>query len=208
MLQKLSMSQPEQLFIRTYISVLRQQYPDLQTVFHLMRPDNLSVTRFFDAVQVVADLNSMHDAFEQRLRLARNHDKFAVKITFASEPTADQLADMVMLSFFKVVGTVTETHGFSPSDGQGWFSGKPHEWQSFLTNLLKGQAHPQTSVTDDLVTKCIQAVAKLFHNSGALKKKWKLHPPPSWPPQPFPDYDLDDYFDDDEADEPDNPFWQ
>lgn len=200
------MSAAENLFIRTYIVALRRRYNDLKAVMYLMHPDNLAVQRFVDATRMVAEMADMHKEFDLRLQAIQQRRKMPYKTAALSKPSADELADMVMLSFFKVVGVINNDQGFIPNKGHGWFSGKPNEWQKFLTNLLDPATAKKELPADDLVSKCMQAIANLFYNNGLHKKKWKMYPPDSshkYDPYADP---ADEYFEDDE-DEPENPFW-
>lgn len=208
MFKQSNMSAAEALFIRTYIQVLRRRYNALKAVMHIMHPDNLAVTNFLDAVRVTAELDNMQRDFDRRLTAIQHRLKMPYKSPPTDKPSADALADMVMLSFFKVVGVVNPAHGFVANKGQGWFSGKPTEWQAYLTKLLENKHFEKDPPPDELVTKCLQAIANLFHNPAGSKKKWKIYPPDL--PHKYDAYmphDDADYFDDYD-DEPENPFWE
>lgn len=198
------MSAAESAFIRVYIAALRRRYTDLKSVMHLMHPDNLAVARFVDASRIVNELGDMHKDFDLRLSSVQQRLKMPYKSPPSNRPTADELADMVMLSFFKVVGVLNNKHGLLPNSGQGWFSGKPNEWHKFLNNLLKTTATAKDPLPNDLMTKCMKAFSDLFYYPSGQKKKWKLYPPNS--DDKYADYE-DGYLDDDGVDEPENPFW-
>jgi len=204
-----NMSAAESLFIRTYVVVLRRRYSALRSVTHIMHPDNLAVSNFLDAVQIMTELDSLHKDFDRRLTAIQQRLKMPYKSPPTDKPSADALADMVMLSFFKVVGVVHNSHGFLANKGDGWFSGKPNEWQAYLNKLLDKKISDKEPPPDDLVTKCMQAIANLFYNTNGAKKKWKIYPPElqnKYDAQP--PYADDDYFDEYDEDEPENPFWE
>jgi len=203
-----NMSAAESLFIRTYIVALRRQYSALKSVMHFMHPDNFGLAHFLDAVRITAELDSLQQDFDRRLSVIQQQRKMPYKSPPTNKPSPDELADMVMLSFFKVVGVVHNSHGFLANKSDGWFSGKPNEWQAYLNKLLEKKIGDKEPPPDDLVTKCMQAIANLFYSTGNASKKWKIYPP-EWHNK----YDQhathdDDYFDEYDDDEPENLFWE
>ncbi len=193
------MSPAEVLFIRTYIVAMRRQYDLLNTVMDLMDPDNLGIADVAVATRVATELQDMHADFDSALHELPGYSKFARRIPKA-EPSMDQLADLFSLSFFKMVTVIKSTLGEKKKD-DGWFSGKPDEWQATLKTMQNAPALP-----DDAYTACLNALAKLFPKFGPdmwplIDNKSPDVPLKHWPPKP-PTYDDTS----DTTDDSDDPF--
>lgn len=188
------MSTDEYKFIRTYVRVMQYRYDALQAVMAYMHPENLAVPSVLQAATVEHKMSLMQADFEDRLHAIAEKDKLAERKLSRRGPSAEELADIVMLSFFKVVGVMHNQSGVVvPNNKYGWFSGKPKDWEKLLEKLLENTKGPDPAFTDDLFSQCLNAVAKLF--PGYNKKSWsKLYPPNYKYKHNF--YEADPYFDD------------
>jgi len=187
------MSDAEFEFIRVYVRILQQRYAALQTVMSCMHPDNLAVSDVVHATYITEEIEQLHDRFERQLQQIRIKWNMPTKPNMYAGPSMDQMADVVMVSFFKVVGAISHGEAVPVKENQGWFSGKPKEWPELLDSI-KEETTPPTPA-ELFMSQYMQAIAKLFPQYYHKNKWSKLYPPPL-PPGPL--NDADAYYDEDE----------
>lgn len=190
-----NMSADEHRFIRLYVRVLQYRYDALQAVMAHMHPDNLALTSVLHATDLEHKMAVLHADFETALHRVSEKDRMSEKRLPRPSPSAEELADIVMLSFFKVVGVMNnDSKVVIPNNAYGWFSGKPKEWEKLLQKLLDNTKGPDPALPDALLGQCLNAISKLFPGYGksGLKNWTKLYPPNY--KQKF--YEDDPYFDD------------
>lgn len=199
------MSPVEMQFIRVYVAAMRRHYADLRTVVDLMDPAGLGVKSFYDATTAALQLNEMQDEFDKAI--AGIQKKHQVKTGKSKPfPTEDDIADLFGLSFFKLI-TTQKTPATATQQTwlqNGWFSGKPEEWQKTLKSY-KSATKDSSPALPELLTECFNAFAKFFHLYNTFPKNL----PPNYGKKIWPKAAEDmyaDYDDDDDTDDPDNPF--
>jgi hypothetical protein len=196
-------TQVELAFIGAYVSAMKREYALLYSVLDLMDPRNLAVKDVVSAAKLALELQTMQKSFDESLHtIGTKHGSKLKSMTTA--PSADELADLFTLSFFKLVSATP-----SGKKDDGWFSGEPGAMKKFFAALqnIEKQKLPQ------LLSPYLAAAFKLFaHNA----KKYPLNDNPlnPWivnlPPQTFkfkghPLYESDqeDYEEDDEDEDND-----
>lgn len=198
------MSADEHRFIRLYVRVLQYRYDALQAVIAHMHPDNLALGSVLAAADLEHKMSVMHADFDAALHAISEKNKMPEKRVPRPGPSADELADVVMLSFFKVVGVLDHKSGaVKPNNAYGWFSGKPTEWEKLLHKLLENTKGPAPAITDELLSQCLNAISKLFPGYG--KKNWSKLYPPQYKHKFYEDdpyFDENEYYEDDDYDYP------
>jgi hypothetical protein len=184
------MSAAEFEFVRVYVRILQQRFGALQTVMACMHSENLALADVVQATYVTEELDRLRDRFERQLQQIRIKWNWPTKADRFAGPSMDQLADIVMVSFFKVVGAISHGAAVPVKEDQGWFSGKPKEWPLLFDSIK--EEHTPPSPSELFMSQYMQSIAKLFPQYYHKNKWSKLYPPP-------PSLDYDD--DDDEEDE-------
>jgi hypothetical protein len=202
----IGMSPAEAQFIRVYVSALRRHYADLRSVVDIMDPDGLGVKDFYDATNTALYLNRLQDDFDTAVEsIQKKHQLKTVRSK--PFPTEDDIADLFSLSFFKLITTQKSApDALTKTVTQnGWFSGKPEEWQNTL-KAYNNISKDKMADLPDLLSQFFNAFAKFFY----LSNKFSTNLPPHYGKKIWPlaaDNMYEDYDDDeDDADEPDNPF--
>lgn len=201
------MSPAEAQFIRVYVAALRRHYINLRTVVDIMDPDGLGIKNFYDATNAALQLNALQDDFDAAIdAIQRKRQMKTGRVK--PFPTEDDIADLFGLSFFKLITTQkTEPNALTKVVTQnGWFSGKPEEWQ----NTLKAYKNmPKGAVSDlpELLSQCFNAFAKFFHLYNTFPKGLPPnHGKKIWPATADDLYEEYDDYEEADVDEPDNPF--
>jgi hypothetical protein len=182
------MSKAELDFIRLYVQITHKRFAALQAVLSLAHPDNLALLDMVHATELVAHMERLQNDFDGQIQQLQLKHNIPSKRLPPAPPTNEQLADIVVMSFFKVVGVMNATNGLMAKTKQnGWFSGKPKEWNDLFDKLATDLPENQM---DSALSPYLKSVAKFFP---------KYYPPGNWsklfpPPQ-------QEFYEDDEYDE-------
>jgi hypothetical protein len=196
-------TQTEIEFIRVYVRAMKREYHLLHSVLALMHPEQLGMRCIVAATKAAKELQEMQAEFDQSVALLSTQHQMRVRKT-ADVPTADDLADMFTMSFFKVISPTP----YGKKD-DGWFSGEPGTLESLFKSLKKLE---KDKLPNALAT-YFAAAFKLF---AANNKKYPLADDPlnHWnlPPQTFKfkgyaSYKDENYEDDDEEDDDEYDYW-
>jgi hypothetical protein len=193
------MSKAEQDFIRLYVQITHKRFDALQTVLSMAHPDNLALTDIVKAAELTTELSRLQNGFEAKIQQLQIKHNIPSKKTIPAGPTNEQLADIVVMSFFKVVGVMNAASGLvSKTKQNGWFSGKPKEWGTLLDKLSSDAADNHI---DALLSTYMKSIAKFFPKYYPPNNWSKLFPPPQQNFYEEDDYEEDDYEDGDEYEE-------
>jgi 23S rRNA maturation mini-RNase III len=200
-------TQVELAFIGAYVSAMRREYALLYSVLDLMDPRNLAVKDVVSAAKLARELQTMQSSFDESLHaIGKKHGSKLKSMTTA--PSADELANLFTLSFFKLVSATA-----NGKKDDGWFSGEPGAMKKFFAALqnIEKQKLPQ------LLSPYLAAAFKLFANNP---KKYPLNDKPldPWninlPPQTFTfknhllyENDQEEYEEDDEDEDGDDDYY-
>lgn len=200
-LDKENMSPDEWQFIRAYCLSVQRYYDLLHLARALMHPDWLAVKCPTRASKLATQLFDMQQDFCKQIE-ALDRGVKPKKRKKDSGASAEQVAEVFTLSFFKIVDPATQKvfltdKGVPKHDG--WSSGHPTDWQHTIRSLqeIYAQKAANNQGPGGLL---LQALLKIF---AAL-------PGNTWSDiDDDEDDDRDDtygfgYFDDDEDDEDDN----
>lgn len=185
------MSKAELDFIRLYVQITHKRFAALQTVLSLAHPDNLALTDIVKATELSVGLERIRLDFDRQIQQIQLKHNIPSKQQPPDGPTNDQLADIVVMSFFKVVGVMNSDSGLlSKTKQHGWFSGKPKEWGQLFDKLI---AETPTNTSDSVLSNYLKAVSKFFPKYNSPGNWSKLFPPPHQ--EFYDDIDDDDYED-------------
>lgn len=188
------MSKAEFEFIRLYVQIAYKRFDALQLVLSLMHPENLAVADIVTATELLSGLEQLQSDFDRQVQQLQIKHNIPSKRSLFVMPDKEQLANIVIMSFFKVVGVMNTESGFiSKTQQNGWFSGKPKEWSKLFDQLVADipEPNPESSLPGYL-----KSIAKFFPKYN-LPGNWsKLYPPPPDHGYEYEDYEDDDYEDD------------
>lgn len=188
------MSKAEFEFIRLYVQIAYKRFDALQLVLALMHPDNLAVADIVTATELAVGIDHMQSDFDRQIQQLQLKHNIASKRLPLGMPDKEQLANIVIMSFFKVVGVMNAESGLiSKTKQNGWFSGKPKEWETLFDKLVADipEPNPESSLPGYL-----KSIAKFFpkYHPG----NWsKLYPPPN-DAYEYEEYEDDEDYEDDE----------
>lgn len=151
----------ERQYFRLYAAAAKREFGALQTAVQLMNSDELGLICPTHAAHVAIELQHMHADFESELTDLRKKYKLRHKAT-PPHPTADDIAQLVAASFFKLM-TLLKTSDNDPGthkDG-GWFSGNPDDWQRNVAALKAAFSAP-TDDAENHISPMIAAIMQLF----------------------------------------------
>lgn len=187
------MSKAEFEFIRLYVQIAYKRFDALQIVLALMHPDNLAVADIVTAADLTNGLDRLQADFDRQIQQLQLKHNIASKKFLPGVPDKEQLANIIIMSFFKVVGVMNAEKGLlAKTDQKGWFSGKPKDWATLFDKLVA-----DISALNDTAALpgYLKSIAKFFPKYYQPGKWSKLYPPPNY------DHDYDEYADDDYEDD-------
>lgn len=119
------MSSTEFTFVQTYVAAMRRDFELLRNVIAIMQDPALDVKNVVRATDMAQQLTQLHTDFSARLTdLAAKH-KIKKRSRGDDTPTNDELDDIFLWSFFKLVKTLKTDGKVLAKKDDGWFSGDP-----------------------------------------------------------------------------------
>lgn len=178
------MSPDELKFIRLYCFLLRRQYYEVRTVMSVMNPSTLGVRSPLQAAVVANQLARLGGDFDGAIENIKKKHKIKEKRVLHDEVAfLNELADIFALSFFKVVAVDANTAEHVTLVKDGWCSGEPSSWTTYV-DLSEG---PQ----DDYQKTIMSQILNFFSAITAWKKP-TLHYKKVEPDEEREEYDEDD----------------
>lgn len=158
------MSQQELQFLKAYALTLRRYFSVFVSALNMMRTTELDLKCPVEAARLAHGLNDMHADFEQTLAEIIKNDKFRVRSDGVEHPTAEEITQIIHVSFFKLVqpGQTQKV-----TEDLGWFSGHPLEWEKAWKQAIKFDMKGPTNVASAL----LNALVNLFNVSYPTKFK-------------------------------------
>lgn len=181
------MSRQEAFFVRFYALALKRHFSLFVSALNMMRVTELGLKCPIEAARLARELNNLHADFEHTLMEITRNNRFRVKPDGVAHPTADEITQIIQVSFFKLVEAEKKHPELSDL---GWFSGHPLEWEK----VWKQPSKPDLAGTGTIASALINALANLFKMGYSAKFK---QPPAE--PYEEPDED-DDWYEDDDYD--------
>lgn len=179
------MSPDELKFIRLYCTLLRRQYYEVKTVMAVMSPSNLAVRSPVQAANVANRLNDFGRDFDAAIEKIKKKHKIKEKRVLHDEVSfLNELADIFALSFFKVVAVSDEDAENVTLVKDGWCSGEPSSWTTYVDLSQSPQ--------DDYQKTIMSQIINFFSAITAWKKPTLQHK------NVDPDEDREEYDEDDD----------
>lgn len=180
------MSRQEFAFLRIYALALKRQFSMFVSALSMMRTDELDLKCPVESARIAAEMNTRHAEFEQTLAEVTRGNKFRVKQDDVERPTADEITQVIQISFFKLIkpGQMQNL-----SEDLGWFSGHPLEWEK----AWKQAAGPEQTGPGAIASALINALSNLFGLGAATEYKKPADEPYEEPDEDDDWYEEDDY---------------
>ncbi len=155
----------ERRYFKLYIQAARKDFDVLTTAAALMQPNELAISCPIQATRIAEGLYDLQANFVGALTIIAHRQRLRRRPT-APYPSEDDLAQLAVSSFFKVVAVINSSH--KPTGTQkdaGWFSGAAEEWAKSMAAFKLAWA-PQKN---DPFSGILSAIMQLFYASQNSK---------------------------------------